>query len=113
MTIRLVGVAIGVRKDAAAATATLISTGRGETPMLCAAATPIGMMIRAVAVLLINWPEDAGQHEQPGQQGVGAGIAHHGHQPLRQQPAAPVCSIAVESGIIAPTRITVVQSMAR
>ena len=54
MTIRFVGVAIGVRNAAAAATAVLMSTGRGEIPMVAAAATPIGMTMRAVAVLLMS-----------------------------------------------------------
>jgi hypothetical protein len=56
MTIRFVGVAIGGRKAPAAATAVLIRTGRGEIPMLVAAANPMGMTIRAVAVSLINRP---------------------------------------------------------
>ena len=47
-------VAIGVRKDAAAATATLISTGRADTPMSLAAVTAIGTTITAVAALLIT-----------------------------------------------------------
>jgi hypothetical protein len=50
----LAGVAIGVRKDAAAATPTDIRTGRGETPSSVAAETAIGITMSAVAVLLIN-----------------------------------------------------------
>ena len=37
------GVATGVRNEAAAATATLISTGRGDTPISVAAATELGV----------------------------------------------------------------------
>jgi len=54
MIIRFTGVATGVRNDAAAATQTLINTGRGEMPTSIAAATAIGMMISAVAVLLMS-----------------------------------------------------------
>ena len=89
ITIRFTGVATGVRKDAAAATATLISTGCGEMPSWRAAATAIGMMIRAVAVLLISWPRIAGQQEQAGQQRVGAGIADEPHQRLAEHRRGP------------------------
>jgi hypothetical protein len=50
----LTGVATGVRKAAAEATVTLIRTGRGDTPISCAAATAMGMMMSAVAVLLMS-----------------------------------------------------------
>ena len=47
---------MGVRNAPAAATAMLIKTGRGETPMLAAAATPIGMTMSAVAVFEMSCP---------------------------------------------------------
>ena len=57
--------AIGVRKAPAAAMPTLISTGSGLTPILVAAATPIGMTISAVAVLLISCPMIAVSTKRP------------------------------------------------
>ena len=54
MTIMFTGVATGVRKAAAAATVTDISTGCGETPRSAAAATAIGITMSAVAMLLMS-----------------------------------------------------------
>ena len=71
MTIRFVGVAIGVRNAAAAATAVLMSTGRGEMPMAVAAATPIGMTISAVAVLLMSCPMMAVSTNSPASSATG------------------------------------------
>src|SRR4051794_31439405 len=113
MTMRFVGVAMGVRKEAAAATATLIITGLGETPMLVAAAMPMGITIRAVAGLLMGWARIAVSRNSPARRAVGPASPTRLTRPSAISLAAPVCSIAVESGIIAPTRITVVQSMAR
>ncbi len=52
MTIMLAGVAMGVRKDAAPATATIISTGATATPASPAAASATGTTMSTVAVLL-------------------------------------------------------------
>lgn len=101
MTIRFVGVAIGVRKAAAAATAVLMRIGRGNMPMLAAAATSIGMTISAVAVLLMSWLIAAVSTNRPASGASAMSLA------------APVSIIAVESGIIAPMRITVVHPISR
>src|SRR4051812_14415014 len=50
MTIRLAGVATGVRNDAAADTATAISAGLAETFMSAAAEMAIGITVSAVAI---------------------------------------------------------------
>ena len=91
----------------------LISTGIGEIPMEVAAATPTGMMISAVAVLLINWPSTAVSTKIPASRIIGLPPAAMATSPSAINCAAPVCTMAVESGIIAATRITVVQSTAR
>src|SRR5262245_41203722 len=54
LIIRFTGVATGVRNAAAAATVTVISSGRAETPSVAAAETAIGLTTSAVAMLLIN-----------------------------------------------------------
>src|SRR5690349_11643683 len=110
---RLVGVAIGVRNAAAAATATLMSTGLGEMPMLFEAATAMGMMIRAVAVLLISCPKIPVRTKSPASKAYGPEFPTMLTSPSAIFCAAPVLTMAVESGIIAPTSITVVQSIAR
>ena len=91
----------------------LISTGRGETPMPAAAATATGIMIRAVAVLLISWPMIAVTTNRPASSASGPASPTSLTSQSASMSAAPDSTIAVESGIIAPTRITVVQSMAR
>ena len=54
MTMRFAGVATGVRNDAAAATVSDIRTGRGDTWTSAAADSATGIMISAVAMLLIS-----------------------------------------------------------
>src|SRR3954447_3845889 len=98
MTIRLVGVAIGVRNEAAAATATLIITGLGDTPMLVAAAIPIGITISAVAVLLMSCPRIAVSRNSPASSAVGPASPTRWTRPSAIIFAAPVCSMAVDSG---------------
>ena len=51
----LAGVATGVRNAAAAATHTHMSAGLGETPSCAAADTAIGIIMSAVAALLMSW----------------------------------------------------------
>ncbi|KRW93176.1 hypothetical protein AQY21_26205 [Paracoccus sp. MKU1] len=113
MTIRFVGVAIGVRKAAAAARAVLMRTGRGDMPMLAAAATPIWMTISAVAVLLMSWLMAAVNTNRPASRARGPASPTSPTRASTMSLAAPVSIIAVESGIIAPTRITVVHPIAR
>jgi hypothetical protein len=50
----LAGVETGVRKATAAATHRLMRTGRADTSSCSAAETATGIMMRAVAVLLIS-----------------------------------------------------------
>ena len=113
MTIRFAGVATGVRKEAAADTATAISTGRGETPISVAAETAIGITIRAVAMLLISWPSTAVSRNRPSSSASGPASPTTSTSASASSSAAPGAYIAVESGIMPPTRTTVVHEMAR
>src|SRR6478609_4289120 len=109
MTIMLVAVAIGVRNDAEPAMHRLISTGRGETPMPAAAAMAIGMTSIVVAVLLMTWPRLAVSTKRPARKTMGPAPPVSVTRWSATILAAPDCTIAVESGIIAAIRITVVQ----
>src|SRR5208283_4225947 len=99
ITIRLTGVATGVRKAAAEAIVTLISTGRAETPISAEAATAIGMMINAVAVLLMSWPRIAVNRNSPPRSARGPASPTRRTRPSAISCAAPLVDIAVESGI--------------
>ncbi|MCY1249776.1 hypothetical protein D9M72_633430 [compost metagenome] len=81
--------------------------------MAVAAATPIGMTISAVAVLLINCPMIAVRTNNPASSAIGPASPTRLTKCSAISFAAPVCTMAVDSGIIAPTRITVVQPTAR
>ena len=113
MTIRFTGVATGVRNDAAAATATVISNGRAETPSSAAAETAIGITISAVAELLMIWPSTAVSTNRPSSSACGPAPPTTSTSSAASCSAAPVVCIAVDSGIIAPIRTTVVQATAR
>ena len=71
MTIRLTGVATGVRYAAEAATVTDIRTGRTSIPRSAAAATAIGITISAVAMLLISCPNIAVTRNRPASSAYG------------------------------------------
>src|SRR5262245_45732604 len=108
----LAGVAIGVRKEAAAATVTPISSGRTETWVSAAAEMATGMMISAVAVLLINCPTTTVNTNSPMSRAYGPLSPTALTSAMAILPAAPVFSIAVESGIIPPISTIVVQEIA-
>lgn len=59
------GVAMGVRSAAADATLTHINTVKGESSASVATDSAMGMMIRAVAVLLISCPNTAVTMKMP------------------------------------------------
>ena len=109
MTIRLVAVAIGVMNEAAPATQMHIITGWGDTPMPTADASATGMTISVVAVLLMIWPSVAVSRNSPVSRPSGPSGRTTSTSAAASAPAAPVASMAVDSGIIAPTRMTVVQ----
>ena len=54
-----------MRNAAAEATAVLTSPGSGEMLGSIALASPIGMMMSAVAVLLMSWPSRAVSRNRP------------------------------------------------
>src|SRR4051794_36330852 len=101
MTIRLAGVATGVRNAAAAATATAISTGLTDTSMSAAAETAIGMTISAVATLLISCPNAIVSPTSPARSAYGPAPPTTSTSRSASCSAAPLAIIAVESGIIA------------
>lgn len=88
-------------------------TGRGEIAMAVAASTPMGMTVSAVTVLLINCPMMAVSTNRPASNAQGPALPTTYMDRSAISFAAPVSTMAVESGIKAPTRITVVQLMAR
>ena len=79
------GVAIGVRNAAAAATAVLMSTGRGDIPMLAAAATPIGNDYERGGRVADELPHHRGEHEQARKQRYRTGAANEIHKLLGHQ----------------------------
>ena len=66
------------------------------------------MTINAVAVLLISWPSTAVSTKRPSSSTCGPASPTTRTSPSASFSAAPDDVIAVESGIIPPTRITVV-----
>ena len=91
----------------------LISTGSGEMPMPLRrrhADRDHDQRRRGVADQLA---EHRGQQEQARQQRIGAASPTAATRHSAISRAAPVCSIAVESGIIAADQDHVVQSIAR
>ena len=67
----------------------------------------------AVAVLLISWPSTAVRANSPASKAYGPASPTVATSASASIAAAPLCCMAVDSGIIAPTRMTVVQLMAR
>ena len=61
----------GVRKDAAAETATAIRTGSAETSISAAADSATGITISAVAMLEISWPSAAVSRNRPSRSACG------------------------------------------
>ena len=73
MIIMFTGVATGVRNATAAPTHRLIRTGRAEMSSWSAAATAIGIITSAVAVLLISCPKMTVITNSPASRAVGSG----------------------------------------
>ena len=82
-----------------------------STPVSAAAAAPIGITINAVAVFEINWPRTAVSRKIPTRSAYPPASPIASTSQSASFPAAPEDVIAVESGIIPPTRITVVHEI--
>ena len=81
--------------------------------MSAAAESAIGITISAVAMLLISWPSTAVSRNSPRSRACGPASPTTSTSRSASCPAAPVSTMAVESEIMPPTRITVVQAIAR
>ncbi len=81
--------------------------------MPTAAAMATGIMISAVAVFEISWPITAVTTNRPASSANGPASPTTWISQSASMSAAPETVIAVDSGIIAPTRITVVHSIER
>ena len=113
MIIMLAGVAIGVKNAAAEATQRLIRTGRAERSSWAAADTAIGIMIRAVAVLLISWPKMTVTMNMATSRAYGPASATAPTITPATRSPAPELLIAVDIGSIPATSSTVVQGIRR
>ena len=111
MTTRFAGVATGVSRAAAAKTAMAIRMGAGETSIWMAAANPTGTTMKAVAMLLISWPSTLVITNSPASSAYGPASPTSATSASASCWAAPLLTMAVDSDIRPPTRITVVQPM--
>jgi hypothetical protein len=73
----------------------------------------MGMTIRAVAVLLINWPSTAVSTNNPTSSACGPASPTTAMSVSETRSAAPDCWNASDNGIIAPTSTTVVHEIDR
>src|SRR5688572_9543514 len=113
MIIMLAGVAMGVKKAAAEATQRLISTGRAERSSWAAADTAIGIMIKAVAVLLISWPKITVTTNRAASRAYGPASATAPTITPNTSSPAPELLIAVDIGSMPAISSTVVHGMRR
>ena len=90
-----------------------MATTRGtyDTPSCSAAEMPIGIMTRAVAVLLISCPSTAVMTNIPASNAYGPASPTRVTSASASMPAAPLLCMAADSDNMPPTRITVVHEI--
>ena len=113
MTIMLAGVAIGVRNEAAPATATSMRTGASATPDASAMATAMGATISTVAVLLTTWPSTSVRTNSVASTTRGPPSPTMSTSQPATRSAAPDEAIATDSGMRPPTSTTTCHDTAR
>jgi hypothetical protein len=113
MTMRLAGVATGVRNDAAPATVSAIMNGSTLRSRACATETATGATMSTVAMFETNWPSTTVTRHSTSRAASGpAPPSQPSSHPARAS-AAPVVANAVDIAIMPAISSTVVHEIAR